>query len=83
MKMFSENAQLVIRFLQANVGAQLTADNIADATGLTSRQVNGTVTGLAKKGIAERVEVEGIEKKVIALTAAGASVNPDMDKPEA
>ena len=83
MKMFSENAQTVIRFLQANPGGQYTANDIAEATGLAARSVNGTVTGLQKKGICERIEVEGIEKKVIALTAVGASVDPDMDKPEA
>ena len=83
MKLFSENAQSVIRFLQANKGANYTANDIAEATGLAARSVNGTVTGLPKKGICERIEVEGVEKKVIVLTAAGASVDPDMDKPEA
>lgn len=83
MKMFSENAQTIIRFLQANAGAQLTANDIAEATGLAARSVNGTVTGLQKKGICERAVVEGIEKKVILLTPAGSTVDPDMDKPEA
>lgn len=80
--MFSDNAKAVINFLKATSG-DYTADMIAEATGLTSRQVNGTATGLQKKGIVERVEVEGIEKKVIRLTSAGASVDPDMEKPEA
>ena len=62
--LFSTNAQAVIRFLQANTGEKHTADDIAEALGLTPRQVNGTVTGLQKKGITERVEVEGFEKKV-------------------
>lgn len=77
----SENAQAVIRYLQANPGAQLTADDLAEALGLTSRQINGTATGLQKKRLTERVVVEGIEKKVIQLTAEGASIDPAMEKP--
>lgn len=83
MKMFSDNAQAVIKFLQANAGSQYTANDLAEALGLTPRQINGTATGLQKKGITERVEVEGIEKKVIRLTDAGLTVDPEMDKPEA
>jgi DNA-binding MarR family transcriptional regulator len=79
----SENAQALVRFLQNNPGSQFTADDLADALGLTSRQINGTATGLQKKGLTERVEVEGIEKKVIQLTAEGASIDPAMEKPEA
>ena len=62
--------------------AQFTADDLANALGLTSRQVNGTATGLQKKGLTERVVVEGIEKKVIQLTPEGASIDPAMEKPE-
>lgn len=78
----SENAQAVIRHLQANPGAQFTADDLAEALGLTSRQINGTATGLQKKGLTERVVVEGVEKKVIQLTPEGASIDPAMEKPE-
>lgn len=81
--MFSENAQTVLRYLQANVSAQLTADDIAEGTGLSSKSVNGIATGLQKKGLTERVEVEGIEKKVIRLTAAGEQVDPAAEKPAA
>lgn len=78
----SENAQAVIRYLQANSGAQFTADDLAEALGLTPRQVNGTATGLQKKGLTERIVVEGVEKKVIRLTPEGASIDPAMEKPE-
>lgn len=81
--MFSENAQTVLRYLQANASAQLTADDIAEGTGLSSKSVNGIATGLQKKGLTERVEVEGIEKKVIRLTAAGEQVDPAAEKPAA
>ena len=82
--MFSTNAQAVLKFLQANPNGDFTADMIAEATGLSAASVNGTVTGLsrANKGFAVREEVEGIEKKVIRLTAKGMQVNPEMEKPE-
>lgn len=80
-QLFSENAQAVIRFLQADPNGQYTADDLAEALGLTSRQINGTATGLQKKGITERVVVEGIEKKVIRLTDEGVAVDPAMERP--
>jgi len=80
-QLFSENAQAVIRYLQADPNGQYTADDLANALGLTSRQINGTATGLQKKGITERVVVEGIEKKVIRLTPEGLAVDPAMEKP--
>ena len=80
-QLFSENAQAVIRYLQADPNGQYTADDLADALGLTSRQINGTATGLQKKGITERVVVKGIEKKVIRLTPEGLAVDLTMEKP--
>lgn len=81
--MFSENAQAILKFLQANKGSDLTAPAIAEATGLTTQSVNGVVTGLQRKGLTIREEVEGFEKKVIRLTAAGEQVDPAAEKPEA
>jgi len=78
----SENAQALVRYLQADPNGNYTADDLAEALGLTARQINGTATGLQKKHITERVEVEGIEKKVIRLTTEGLSIDPAMDKPE-
>ncbi len=86
-KMFSEKAQTVLRYLQDHQGEQLTANMIAEATGLSPRSVNGTLTGLQKEtavhpGLTTRTEVEGVEGKVIGLTAAGIAADPDADKPE-
>lgn len=81
--MFSENSQLVLKFLQANRGSDFTADDIAKATGLNSKSINGIATALQKKNLVERVVVEGIEKKVIRLTAQGESIDPMVEKPEA
>lgn len=81
-KVLSENAAKVLSFLQANASADLTADAIAEALGMTARSVNGTVTGLQKKELVVRQEIEGFEKKVIRLTQAGASFDPEAEKAE-
>lgn len=78
----SENAQALVRYLQSDPNGNHTADDLAEALGLTARQVNGTATGLQKKGITERVVIDGIEKKVIRLTPEGLSIDPAMEKPE-
>ena len=78
----SENAQALVRYLQSDPNGNHTADDLAEALGLTSRQINGTATGLQKKGLTERVVVEGIEKKVIRLTPEGLAIDPAMEKPE-
>jgi DNA-binding MarR family transcriptional regulator len=73
--LLSENAQTILSYLQGST-AQETAVTIAEATGLNTKSVNGVATGLAKRGLVERVEVEGVEKKVIALTAEGRDFDP-------
>ena len=82
-RMFTDNAAIVIRFLQAHSGENFIASDIAEETGLSLRSVNGLVTSLAKKNICERVEVEGFEKKVIRLTSVGMTIDPDAQKSEA
>lgn len=79
----SEKAQTILAHLQANVGTDETFVEVAEATGLEARSVNGTVTGLAKRGLVERVSVEGIDKKVIRLTDAGRTFDPMTEKVEA
>lgn len=72
----SEKAQSVLAHLQATAGTDETFVEIAAATGLEARSVNGTITGLAKRGLVERVEVENFDKKVIRLTEAGKVFDP-------
>lgn len=79
----SEKAQAILAHLQANVGTDETFVEVAEATGLEARSVNGTVTGLAKRGLVERVEVENFDKKVIRLTEAGRTFDPMTEKVEA
>lgn len=78
--MLKENSKLVYDYLKANADKNdIIANDIADATGLTVRQVNGIVTSaLQKKGFAIRtpgeIELEdGSHKavKFISLTKDG------------
>ena len=78
----SEKAQAVLAHLQATAGTDETFVEVAEATGLEARSVNGTVTGLAKRGLVERVEVENFDKKVIRLTDAGRTFDPMTEKVE-
>ncbi|HAU88290.1 MAG TPA: hypothetical protein DCW90_23290 [Lachnospiraceae bacterium] len=74
----SANGQTILRFLQAHIGSDYTANMIAEATGLPVKTVNGVVTmSLQKPGYAVREEREGFDKKVIVLTESGKSLNPE------
>lgn len=78
--MFSEKAQAVLKFMQANTGADLTAGMIAEATGIEKKSITGVLNGLVKKGYVVREEVEGSKDKLIRLTADGAGVDPMAEK---
>lgn len=80
---FSENAQKILAFLQAHGNVGFTAQEIAEATGLEVKKVNGSVTmALQKRKLAYREEVDGKEHKIIRLTEEGKNVNPKAEKPE-
>ena len=81
-RLLTENSAAVLQYLQQNPAASLTADDLAEALGFTARQINGIATGLQKKGLTERVDIDGIEKKVIRCTALGESIDPFCEKPE-
>lgn len=92
--MLKENSKLVYDYLKANAdNDSIIASDIAEATGLTTQQVNGIVTSaLQKKGFAVRtpgeVELEdGTHKavKFISLTELGMdedAVNAEPAKAE-
>ena len=79
--MFTVSQQAILRFLQCGAENPTAAD-IAEAIGSTARAVSASANGLVKNGYVERIEVEGIDKKVLVLTDAGAAVDPDAEKPE-
>ena len=81
----SEKSLVVLDYLKANKGVQMTAADIAEALGLEKKSVDGIVTsGLQRKGYAERIPAEieledGTHKQVkfLSLTPAGMSFDPD------
>lgn len=84
--MISENSMIVLNYLKENDGKDVTAVDIAAATGLNSRQVNGVATALAKKGLMKRVEAEITNEdgthdrvKFIVLTDEGKSFEPEAE----
>lgn len=83
--MFSEKAQAVLNYLQGNAGTDLTAKDIAVATGIETKSITGVINGLQRKGMVEREEVgkddDGKVIKYVRLTAEGASVDPAAEKP--
>lgn len=80
--MFSEKAQAVLGFMQANQGVDLTATVIAEAAGIEKKSITGVLNGLQRKGLVYREEVEGQKEKLVRLTADGAAVDPQAEKAE-
>lgn len=78
----SDNAKTVLTYLQDHDGEEFTHKVIAEDTGLSPRSVTGTVTGLQKRGLAERVEVEGSKDKFIRATSDGLAFDVNGDLPE-
>lgn len=81
-KQFSDSAQAVLTFLQANPVVDITSKELAEAVGVAQKSITGVLTGLQKKGLVVREDaVRGDEKvKYIRLTDSGKTVDPDMDK---
>lgn len=76
----SENGKKILKHLQENIGTDETAVMIAEKLGMPARTANGVITmSLQRPGLVERVDVEGVEKKVIRLTPAGKAFNPDEE----
>ena len=80
--MFTVTQQAILRFLQGGAGDAPTAADIAAAIGSTARSISASANGLVKNGFVERIEVEGVDKKVLVLTDAGRAADPDAAKPE-
>ena len=81
-QMFSEKAQAVLKFMQANQGVDLTAAAIAEAAGIEKKSITGVLNGLQKKGLVVREVVEGQKDKLVRLTAEGAAADPQAEKGE-
>ena len=89
--MLKPNSKLVYDYVKANGANNITAADIAEATGLPVRSVNGIVTAaFQRKGLMERVEAEveledGTHKSVkfIKLTAEGEAFDPEAEDEKA
>lgn len=87
MAVLKENSKKVFDYVKSVNGGNITAADIATATGLEVRQVNGIVTSaFQRKGLMERIPAEieledGTHKpvKFIKLTEAGAAFDPDAE----
>ena len=86
--MLKENSRKVYDYVKANDGKNMTAADIATATGLEVRSVNGIITSaFQKKGLMERIPAE-VEKddgthksiKLVVLTDAGREFDPDAEE---
>lgn len=85
-----ENSRKVFDYVKSLNGENVTAADIAEATGLEVRSVNGIITSaFQKKNLMERVAAEiqlddGTHKpvKFIRLTAEGEAFDPDAPEPE-
>lgn len=83
MAKFSENSITVYDYVKDHDNEDLTAQDIADGTGLSVKSVNGIVTSaFQRKGLMERIPAEieledGTHKpvKIIKLTAEGKKID--------
>ena len=78
--MFSDKAKAALEYLQAHNGEDLTSKDIAGALDIEPRSITGVLNGLQRKGLVERVVVEGQKDKLIRLTADGITADPNADK---
>ena len=84
MAAMKENTNAIFMYLKEHHGEQITAQEIAEALGLSVKSVVGSVNSFVKKQWAVRsdeVKVEGMDKpvKFISLTEAGLAVDPDAE----
>ena len=84
MAAMKENTKAIFMYLKEHNGEQITAQEIAEALGLSVKSVVGSVSSFVKKQWAVRsdeVKVEGMDKpvKFISLTEAGLAVDPDAE----
>lgn len=79
----TENSKKVLDYLKAHYGEKLTANQIAEALGITVPAVTGSVNGLVKNDRAFREEAKAekdgkeVTIKYISLTEAGYNFDPD------
>lgn len=84
-----ENSKKVFNYVKEMDGKNITAADVAEAIGLTTSSVNGSITAFQKKGYMERIpaviETEDGNKpvKFIQMTDAGRAFDPDAEAEKA
>lgn len=71
MAKLSEKAQKVLTYAQAHNDEVLTHISIAEALVLSPQAVTGTITGLQKRGLMERIDPEEGKVKIVRCTPEG------------
>ena len=74
MAKMSENSVKLLTYLQENVGTKMTADEVAEATGLAKATITGAFTAFVKKGLGVREEAQipgTAEVSFLTVTVAG------------
>ena len=75
----SDNAKAILAYLTEVEGQNITLDDMADATGIEKRKVNGSFNALVKKGLCARTtaKVETmVPVKYLVLTEDGMAFDP-------
>lgn len=78
MVKLSENAQKVLVFLQENPMLDMTAKEVAEASGVPTKSITGIVNGLVKKGLVARESIKlspDKDMKIIRVTDEGMNVD--------
>lgn len=81
-----DTSKAIFKFVKEHDGENFTAADIAEALGMEARSVNGSLTGMQKKGwiVREEAEVQLEDKthkkvKFIRMTAVGHGVDIDAE----
>lgn len=89
MAKMTENSRKVFDYLKQINGADVTAQDVANALSLEKRSVDGIFTAFQKKGFGVRTPAEielenGTHKavKFLSLTPAGMAFDPDAEDAE-
>jgi len=80
-KYLSDNAKAVLTYLQQHDGEDFAHTQIAEDIDLSPRSVTGTVTGLVKRGFAQRVESDDPKVKYIKATPEGLAFDVNAELP--
>ena len=85
--MLKPNSRMIFDYVRANKDENISAADIAEATGLGVKSVNGSITAFTKKELMVRVPAEvqledGSHKQVkfIKMTDAGLAFDPDAEE---